>query len=192
MATVLLFHHALGQTPGCLAFADGLRREGHTVHAPDLFDGETFRTIEEGVAHVEQIGFQQVIRRGSATADELPPNIVYAGFSLGVLPAQSLAQTRPGAQGALLYYSCVAPSTFGTSWPKGVPVEVHMMDKDKWAAEDLVAARALARDVREAELFLYPGSAHYFADPSFGDYDEQAAGLLMERTLRFLRRVGTP
>ena len=101
MATVLLFHHALGQTPGFLAFADELRREGHTVHAPDLFDGKTFGTLEEGVAHVEQTGFQQIIRRGSATADALPHDVVYAGFSLGVLPAQSLAQTRPGALGAI-------------------------------------------------------------------------------------------
>ena len=191
MSTVLLFHAALGQTPGFFAFAGELRGAGHTVHTPDLFDGKTFKTIEEGVAFVEQIGFQEVIRRGSATADALPPDLVYAGFSLGVLPAQSLAQTRPGARGAILCYSCVPHTTFAPAWPEGVPVEIHIMEDDAWAAEDLEAARALVRDAREAELFLYPGSVHSFADPSFRDYDEPAAKLLMERTLRFLGRVDT-
>jgi dienelactone hydrolase len=191
MATVLLFHHALGQTPGFLAFADELRSAGHTVLTPDLFDGKTFGSIEEGLAYVEQVGsFGEIIRRGTATAEGLPADLVYAGFSLGVVPAQKLAQTRPGARGAILCYSCVEPSNFGPSWPDGVPVEIHIKEEDEWAAEDLPAARALARDVPEAELFLYPGSGHYFADPSFHHYDAPAAALLMERTLRFLQRVG--
>jgi dienelactone hydrolase len=189
MATVLLFHHALGRTSSILSFAEELRRAGHTVHTPDLFDGLEFRTIEEGVAHAEQIGFETVIRRGVATAEGLPADIVYAGFSLGVLPAQKLTQTRPGARGGLFYYSFVPPSALG-AWPAGVPVEIHIKEDDQWAAEDLVAARAQAQDVRDVELFLYPGTGHYFADPSHGDYDPPAAGLLMERTLRFLQRVG--
>jgi len=191
MATVLLFHHALGQTPGFLAFADELRVAGHTVYTPDLFDGKTFATIEEGLAHVEQTGgFEELIRRGTATADGLPSDIVYAGFSLGVVSAQKLAQTRPGARGAILCSSCVPASAFG-AWPTGVPVEIHINEHDTWAEEDLPAARDLARDVPRAELFLYPGSGHYFADPSFHDYDESSAKLLMKRTLQFLRRVGT-
>src|SRR5258708_15348980 len=170
-ATVLLFHHALGQSPGFLAFADELRGAGHIVHTPDLFDGKTCGSIEEGLAYVEQVGgFMEIIRRGTATADGLPAELVYAGFSLGVVPAQKLAQTRPGARGAILCYSCVEPSNFGPSWPRGVPVEIHIKEEDEWAAEDLPAARALARDVPEAELFLYPGSRHYFADPSFHHY----------------------
>jgi len=192
MATVLLFHHALGQTPGFFAFADELRAAGHTVHAPDLFEGRTFASIEEGLAHVEQLGgFEQVMRRGKATADGLPPELVYAGFSLGVLPAQALAQTRPGARGAILCYSCVPHVMFAPQWPAGVPVEIHIKADDDWAAEDRDAARALVAAAPEAELFLYPGTGHYFADASFAHYDGAAAGLLMERTLRFLQGVGS-
>jgi dienelactone hydrolase len=192
MATVLLFHHALGQTPGFFAFADALRAAGHTVHTPDLFDGKTFASIEEGLAHVEQLGgFEQVLRRGKATADGLPADLVYAGFSLGVLPAQALAQTRPGARGAILCYSCVPHAMFSPAWPEGVPVEIHIKEDDDWAAEDRDAARALAAAAPEAELFLYPGTGHYFADASFAHYDAVAAGVLMERTLRFLQRVGS-
>jgi dienelactone hydrolase len=189
MATVLLFHHAQGQTPGFLAFADELRVAGHTVHAPDLYDGRTFRDLEEGVAYAEQIGFSEIIRRGSEAAKELPADMVYAGFSLGVLPAQALAQTRPGARGALFFHSCVPPSEFGTSWPDAVPLQIHMMDADEWTEVDRPAAEALVEQTPAAKLFVYPGSGHLFADASSGDYNEEAAALLKERTLAFLRRV---
>lgn len=188
MATVLLFHHAQGQTTGFLAFADELRNAGHAVDAPDLYDGHTFGDLDEGVAYAEQIGFDEIVRRGSVTARELPPDIVYAGFSLGALPAQSLAQTRPGARGAILFHGCVPTSEFGSSWPGGVPLQIHTMDADPWT--DLDVAEALIEEAGDAELFLYAGSGHLFADPSLDDHDEQAAGLLKERTLALLRRVG--
>jgi dienelactone hydrolase len=190
MTTLLLFHHAQGQTTGFLAFADELREAGHAVHAPDLYDGKTFGNIDEGVAYARLVGFAEIIRRGSEAATELPADIVYAGFSLGGLPAQSLAQTRPGAIGAILFHACVPPSEFGGPWPEGVPLQIHMMNDDPWAEEDRPAAEALAQDAEDAELFIYPGSGHLFADSSLEDYDEQAAGLLKERTLAFLHRVG--
>jgi dienelactone hydrolase len=189
MAEVVLFHHALGLTPGVVSFADELRRAGHTVHAPDLYEGRTFDTLDEGMAHVEQIGFGEVIERGERAVEGLPAALVFAGFSLGVLPAQKLAQTRPGARGALLYYSCVPVSEFGSAWPEGVPVQVHGMDADPiFAGEgDIDAARALVASTRHAELFLYPGDQHYFADSSLPSYDSVAAALLLRRTLTFLR-----
>ncbi len=190
MATVLLFHHALGQTPGFLAFADTLRAEGHTVHAPDLYEGRVFGELSEGVAHAEQVGFDEILRRGVAAAEDLPADVVYAGFSLGVLPAQSLAQTRPGARGALLFHGCVSPSHFGGAWPAGVPVQVHLMEDDPWAEEDRPAAEALAREVAEAELFLYPGSGHLFAEVGGSEYDAGAAGKLGERVRAFLHAAG--
>lgn len=190
MATLLLFHHALGQTSGFLTFVGDLRAAGHTVHAPDLHDGRTFGDLREGVAYAEQVGFPEIIRRGSDAAKGLPADVVYAGFSLGVLPAQALAQTRPGARGALFFHSCVSPSEFGTSWPEAVPLQIHMMAADEWTVEDRAVAEALVGKISAAELFLYPGAGHLFADPSTGDYDEQAAVLLKQRTLAFLHRVG--
>jgi len=136
------------------------------------------------------VGFEEVLRRGTAAAEELQADIVYAGFSLGGMPAQSLAQTRPGARGAILFHSCVPPSEFGSPWPEGVPLQIHFMDRDPWGEEDRPAAEALVEEVEGAELFLYPGSGHLFADSSLDAYDEQAAGLLKERTQAFLNRVG--
>ena len=189
MAEVLLFHHALGQTEGFTAFADELRRAGHTVHTPDFFDGRTFATLDEGVSYAQQVGFGEIVELGVRAADELPDELVYAGFSLGVLPAQKLAQTRAGARGALLFYSCVPTSEFGTSWPSDVPVQIHGMDADPiFVGEgDIDAARAIVDSTEQAELFLYPGSEHYFADSSLPSYDADAAALLTRRVLDFLR-----
>jgi dienelactone hydrolase len=189
MAEIVLFHHALGQTPGVLAFADELREAGHVVHTPDLFEGKTFSDVNEGVQHAgRELGFDTVRERGRAAAEDLPSEIVYAGFSLGGMPAQELAQTRPGAQGALLFHSAIPASEFGGAWPEGVPLQIHMMENDPWAEEDIPAAQDLAEN-EGAELFLYPGNAHLFADSSTADYEREAAALLMERTLAFLDRV---
>ncbi|MGH3425147.1 MAG: dienelactone hydrolase family protein [Nocardioidaceae bacterium] len=187
MAEVLLFHHAQGLTPGVVAFADELRGAGHTVHTPDLFDGRTFGTIEEGLAFVEERGFDETRAQGVRAAEGLPAEVVYAGFSFGVLPAQELAQSRPGARGALFFYSCVPTSYFG-AWPAGVPVQIHGMDADPiFVGEgDVDAARALVEEAADAELFLYPGDQHYFADSSLSSYDPEAAGLLTRRVLAFL------
>ncbi|MDZ7601074.1 MAG: dienelactone hydrolase family protein [Hoeflea sp.] len=193
MAEVLLFHHAQGLTRGVHAFADFLRANGHIVHTPDLFDGRTFQTLEEGVAHIEESGFDAMRERGHRAADGLPGALVYAGFSFGVMPAQKLAQTRPGARGALLVSACLPVSgewSFGP-WPEGVPVQIHGMDNDPFFAGegDIDAAREIAATVRAAELFLYPGERHLFADTSLPSYDSDATARLKSRVLEFLGRV---
>jgi dienelactone hydrolase len=190
MAEILLFHHALGQTPGFVAFADALRNGGHVVHTPDLYDGKTFDDLDEGVGYAKEVGFGSILERGRLAAEGLPDGLVYAGFSLGVMPAQLLAQTRPGAKGALFFSAALPASEFGESWPEGVPLQIHMMEDDPWAEEDLPAARELVESTDRAELFLYPGTRHLFADSSLSDYDEGAAALLAERVRAFLDDLG--
>src|SRR3954454_22440595 len=179
MAEVLLFHHALGQTAGFQAFAEELREAGHTVHTPDLFDGRTFGSIEEGMAYAEELGLpDELIARAERAAAALPAELVYAGFSLGVVPAQKLAQSRPGARGALLFYACVPTEFFGP-WPSDVPVQIHGMDADPiFVGEgDIDASCELVASSKQAELYLYPGDQHYFADSSLPSYDCDAAAL---------------
>jgi dienelactone hydrolase len=190
LTDVVFFHHAQGLTDGIRQFADDLRSAGHRVTVPDLYEGKIFDTLDEGVGYAEQVGFDTVIKRGQLAAGGLPDEIVYAGFSLGVLPAQMLAQTRPGAKGALLFHACVPPSEFGCPWPQGVPLEVHAMDADPFFVTegDLDAARDLVTTTEGAELFLYPGDQHLFADSSLHSYDEAAATLLKQRVLSFLGR----
>ena len=186
MTEVVLYHHVQGLTEGVKTFADELRQAGHTLHTPDLFDGRTFDTIEEGMAFAREAGFDALAQRGVAAADEIDADTVYAGFSFGVMPAQQLAQTRPGARGAVLMYSCLPVSEFGDAWPEGVPVQVHGKEADPFFEEDLEAAQALAESIDRAELFLYPGEEHLFADSSLSAYDAASAALLRERVLAFL------
>jgi dienelactone hydrolase len=187
MAELVLFHHAQGLTAGCQALAEELRAAGHTVHVPDLYDGKTFTELADGIAYAEEIGFQTVIERGRLAAESLPNEIVYAGLSLGVLPAQMLAQTRPGAKGALLLHAAIPLSEFGGSWPNGVPLQIHTMEADELG--DVDVARDLAATIESAELFLYPGDRHLFTDDSLPAYDEGAATLVKQRVLSFLDNI---
>ena len=186
MAEVLLYHHIQGLTDGVQAFAEELRGSGHVVHTPDMFGGRTFDSIEEGFGFARDQGFDAIRERGAAAADELGPGLVYAGFSFGVTIAQRLAQTRPGARGALLMYSCIPVAEFGERWPDGVPVQIHGKEGDEFFDEDLPAARELAGSTAAAELFVYPGDQHLFADSSLDAYDPEASALLMERVRGFL------
>lgn len=189
MSEVLLYHHVQGLTEGVRVFADELRQAGHTVRTPDLFGGRTFGTLEDGLAFARDAGFDALAERGVAAADGIRPDVVYAGFSFGVMAAQRLAQTRPGARGALLIYSCLPVSAFGEAWPKDVPAQVHGKAGDDFFLEDVEAARALVESSDRAELFLYPGTEHLFADSSLPSYDPEAAALLTERVLAFLDAV---
>jgi dienelactone hydrolase len=186
VAEVLLFHHAQGLTAGCVAFADRLRAAGHVVHAPDLYDGRTFTDLGDGVAHSRRLGAEAIVERSRRAADGLPEELVYAGFSLGAGPAQMLAQTRSGARGALLLHACDEASEYG-GWPDGVPLQIHTTEADEWV--ELEVARRLAETIAGAELFVYPGDRHLFADESLPDYDEASATLLRQRVLAFLDRV---
>jgi len=196
MAEVVLFHHVQGLTDGVRAFAEELRAGGHTVHTPDLFDGERPATIDDGIAYTQSIGGEVLGERADRDVADLPEGLVYAGFSFGSGTAQRLAQTRPGARGVLLYESCI-PITgewaFGP-WPEGVPVQIHGMDQDPFFAleGDIDAARELVEMLGSelAELFVYPGDRHLFADSSLLSYDADATALVVQRSREFLDRVG--
>jgi dienelactone hydrolase len=188
---VVLFHHVLGRTDGVLALADELRQGGHTVHTPDLFEGRTFPSIDEGMAYADGLSMDELLGRAARGVEDLPAAVVYAGISLGVLPAQQLAQTRDGALGALLFEACVPLTEFGDGWPEGLPVQVHGMDADPFFAGegDIDAARELTEQASasaRAELFVYPGDKHLFVDNTLPSYDADAAKLATRRVLDFL------
>ena len=191
MTEILLFHHVQGLTAGVRRLADELRSAGHVVHPPDFFDGATFASIDEGFAAMRARGEGAVGAWADALVADLPAEVVYAGISLGVMPAQRLAQTRPGALGAVLLEACVPASEFGAGWPAGVPVQVHGMEHDPFFGleGDLDAARELVGSVDDGELFVYPGDVHLFTDSSLPSYDEAATALVVERVLGLLGRI---
>jgi len=195
MAEVVLFHHVQGLTDGVRAFAGELRAGGHTVHTPDLFGGQRPATIDDGIALVQSMGDEVLSERADQAVAGLPEGLVYAGFSFGGGTAQRLAQTRPGARGALLYESCLPVSGEWAvgPWPDGVPVQIHGMDKDPFFAleGDIDAARELVETVGPelAALFVYPGDRHLFTDSSLPSYDADATALVVQRSRDFLDRV---
>lgn len=187
MPTILLFHHVQGLTPGVTAFADALRAAGHSVHVPDLLDGQRFDSIPAGLAYLQTLGLPAVRARGAAAAERLQENFVVIGMSMGVLPAQYLAQTRDRVAGAVLLHGVVPVTEFSPHWPAQVPVQVHAMDADPFVASgDIDAARDLVAQADNGAMFLYRGKRHLFTDNSLADYDPAAAALVLERVLGFL------
>lgn len=187
MAEVVLFHHALGLTEGVVAFADGWRAEGHVVHTPDLYEGRTFSDLDEAVAFVDERGMSHWIAAAGAAAAAHPDASAFAGFSLGAACAQYAAQTRPGARAALLFHGALSLATMELDWPDGLALQVHTAEADPWVELDEV--QSLIESVDGSELFLYPGSAHLFADASWVEYEEGSARLLSERSAALLARL---
>jgi dienelactone hydrolase len=191
MSNVILFHHALGLTTGVEAFAEELRAVGHTVSLPDLLDGSTFTSLDEGVAHIDSVGIEVLLDRGGSVVTDDSSGIVFAGFSLGALVAHKLAQTSPNARGALLYhYGDVPMNAFGEAWPGSVPVHFHIAEHDEWRETGVVEKFVSeVESVASAKLFNYPGSAHLFTDPTSTDFDPVATESAIQRTKEFLERL---
>ncbi len=196
MAEIVLFHSALGLRPGVTAAADRLREAGHTVHAPDYYDGEVFDDLDDGLRKRDALGYAEIVRRAREAVADLPAGLVFAGFSLGAVPAELLAAAKPGARGAVLMHAAIPVEELGEfgveRWPAGVPVQVHYAADDPWVEAEEVAA--LGGAVKGAgagfEEHAYPGSGHLFADPDLPEYDRASSEAMWRRALTFLDRVG--
>lgn len=187
MTEIVLFHSAYGLRPAVTEFAELLRASGHTVHTPDLYAGAVFDTLEAAVVKRDEIGIGGLIERAFAAVEGLPAELAFAGFSMGCGPAQLLAQTRPGARGALLMHGALPSEAFEAAWPPEVALEVHGMEDDPFF--DVDVARQLISEAPDGTLRIYPGTTHLFADSGLPDYDEAAAALLRERALAFFARL---
>ena len=189
--TVVLFHSAQGLRPGIHWFADRLREAGHEVHTPDLFDGEVFDELDDGVRKRDNIGIGALIGRSFEAVAELPEDVVYAGFSMGTGPAMVLAAGRPGCRGAVFFHGALDPADAGIpAWPS-VPAQVHYSTKDAWV--DSAAVEGLRRAVLAAgqtcEVFAGDVEGHLVADPDLPEYDEVETKHILERTLNFLDNI---
>jgi dienelactone hydrolase len=188
---IVIFHSALGLRPAILDTAEALRAAGHTVDTPDLYDGQTFDDLDAGIAKRDALGIPEVLRRTQAAVADLPPELVYVGYSMGTGPAELLAATRPGARAAILLHGALAPAEIDVqAWP-GVPVQIHHARHDPWVDVDQV--RALEDAVRKAgataEVHVYERGGHLFEDPASTEPDSEAARLVLERVLAFIDQL---
>jgi len=193
---IVLFHSVLGLRRGVVEWAERLRREGHTVHTPDLYAGDVFDDMDAAFQKVESMGgIPALVERTLAAAAELPEDVVYAGFSNGGGSAQLLALTRPGARGALLMHAALPLEAFGVEgWPADVPVQVHYAEHDPFRDQSAIDSLAAAVGSAGAafEMWDYPGNGHLFAEPGLADFDGASAESMFQRSLDFLRRVAEP
>ncbi len=186
--TIVVFHSALGLRPAIYEFAHNLRDDGHEVHTPDLFDGEVFDDLSEGIAKRDALGIPELARRAALSVESLPENCVYAGFSLGAASAEYLAASRRGAKALILFHAALPPAMMGfPEWPS-VPVQVHYAEADPWveaeqAAELHDAVNAVGQTYDE---YVYPGSGHLFSDKDSPEYDAESYTLVVQRVRTFL------
>ncbi len=190
MTHIVLFHSGLGLTQHVLDFAEVLRADGHEVTTPDLYDGEVFDNLADGVAKRDAVGIPELSGRAAAAVEDLPAELLYMGFSLGAASAQALAFTRPGALGAVLMHACLPPAMLGIeAWPAHLRVQVHRAEADPWVEEAAVEALASLAPAGACESFVYPGGTHLFGFDGYEDYDADSAALMTRRVCAFVKEV---
>ncbi len=185
MTQIVLFHSGLGLRTQVTSWQKRLEALGHRVLTPDLYDGEVFDDLDAGVAKRDALGIPELQRRTAAAVEGLPPDLIYAGFSMGAASAQALALTRPGARGVVLMHAALPLEMLGvSSWPENLPGQIHFAEADPWV--DSTVVDAIAHE--QVSVFKYPGSGHLFADDGLDEYDEASAELMFERLVEFVKR----
>ncbi|QLE71666.1 dienelactone hydrolase [Streptomyces rectiverticillatus] len=189
--TIVLFHSAYGLRPAVHAAAERLRAAGHEVHVPDLYEGRTADTVEDGMAVKDEIGREELLRRAvTAVAPLSDRGLVYAGFSLGGSIAQTLALGDEKARGLLLLHG--TSDLAEDAAVDELPVQLHVADPDPFEPHDWLNAWYLrmGRAGADVEVHRYPGAGHLFTDPDLADYDEEAAERAWRVALAFLEEIG--
>ncbi|MEV6794645.1 dienelactone hydrolase family protein [Streptomyces sp. NPDC051320] len=184
---IILFHSTYGLRPAVGAAAERLRAAGHQVRVPDLFDGKTFATIEEGMAFKEELGSEELLKRAvTASAPHSDQGLVYAGFSLGGSLAQNVALADEKARGLLLLHG--TSDIADEASVDELPVQLHVADPDPFESHDWLTAWYLRmqRIGADVEVHRYPGAGHLYTDPELADYDAEAAERTWQTALGFL------
>lgn len=187
LMNIMLFHSTYGLRPAVHAAADRLRAAGHEVQVPDLFEGHTFETVEEGMAFKEEVGKDELLRRAVlAAAPYSDRGLVYAGFSFGAATAQTLALGDEKARGLLLFHgtSDIAENASVDE----LPVQLHVADPDPFETHDWLNSWYLQmqRTGADVEVYRYPGAGHLFTDAELPDFDQASAELAWKVALGFL------
>lgn len=167
-----------------------MRAAGHEVHVPDLYDGRTAGSVEEGMDLKDEIGGDELLRRAVTAAAPLSDRgLVYAGFSLGGSLAQNLALADEKARGLLMLHGTSDLAEDASA--DGLPVQLHVADPDPFEPHDWLNAWYLRmrRAGTEVEIFRYPGAGHLYTDPDLPDHDPEAAEETWAVALSFLAEL---
>ncbi|EFE70045.1 dienelactone hydrolase family protein [Streptomyces viridosporus] len=187
---IMLFHSTYGLGPAVHRAADRLRAAGHEVFTPDLFEGRTFTTVEEGMAYREETGKEELLRRAVlAAAPYSERGLVYAGFSFGASVAQTLALGDGHARGLLLLHG--TSDIAANASVDDLPVQLHVAEPDPFETDDWLSAWYLQmrRAGADVEVYRYAGAGHLYTDPDLPDWDEEAAEATWRVALGFLESL---
>lgn len=190
MASIVLFHSAFGLRPAVHEAAGRLRAAGHTVHVPDLYDGRTTDSVEEGMRIKDGFGHEELLKRAvAAAAPHSERGLVYAGLSLGGSLAQNLALGDVRARGLLLLHG--TSDIADAAAVDGLPVQLHVADPDPFEPHDWLNAWYLRmrRAGADVEVHRYPGAGHLYTDPGLDDHDAEAAEATWRTALGFLAEL---
>jgi carboxymethylenebutenolidase len=195
---VVVFHAWWGLNDDIVAYVDRLAAAGFVIVAPDLFGGQVASTIEEAErlsgaadeAAVDTVALASV----DHLADRLGPvaKLAALGFSFGTAWAMWSPAERERLVASVVYYGSIEGPSLGRA---SVPVLGHFAETDPYESEEAIVAfeRTLRSAGRDVVIHRYPGTGHWFAEPSKDAYRADAADLAFERTVTFLRRhLGTP
>lgn len=193
---ILLLHAWWGLNEDVHHFANRLAGAGYAVVAPDSFGGEVATSVERAEklatgadpGRVEAIALAAVDRLAALTGPDVPLAVV--GFSFGAAFAFAVPASRPAVRATVVYYGTNGGPILSATT---VPVLGHFAEDDPYEPADWVeeVERTLREAGRDVEFHRYPGTGHWFAEPSKDAYDPAAAELAWERTLAFLaERLG--
>jgi len=187
-AGVLVLHPWWGLNEDVRASAERLRREGYEVAAPDLFHGRVATTRDEAQALSGAVSknWQSTMTEIEAALEKLRADrLAVLAWSMGVWFSWQLGQAHPERIRGLVSYYGYGEFEPGATLP---PILGHFAENDEFdSVEDVRAVeRKLFEGKHAVEFHVYPGTKHWFDEPSRPEYDKAASELAWRRTLAFL------
>ena len=188
---VLLLHAWWGLKPFFKQVCDQLAKQGFTVLAPDLYQGQIATTIDEAKALIEQRDSElmaDIVKAATAHLMSLRVGkpIGVLGFSMGAAWSLMVAENVPDVSAAVLFYGA-GEADFSKVKAK---ILGHFSETDEW--EPLEYVRAMEADMKTAgldvTLHIYPKAGHWFVEEDRPEYDTASALLAWSRTYEFLRK----
>jgi carboxymethylenebutenolidase len=191
-AGILVLHAWWGRNADVLARAEKLRAEGYIVAAPDLFGGRVASTIEAAKEQTRgeaenEAALTQIVDDAVRELGQKVDRIGIVAWSFGVWYAWKAGMAHHDKVRALVLFYGIGPANAAAPLP---PVLAHYAEHDEF--EDLADARKVERELvaagKDVRVELYPGTKHWFDEPSRPEFDKAASALAWDRTREFLKR----
>jgi carboxymethylenebutenolidase len=193
---VVLVHDFFGVSPFILGAVDRLAKRGYRVVGIDLYDGHRATTHAEAGALLGGLDTALATRKIDAAVATLKGHqrkLAVIGFSMGGRKALEAALRNRAIVATVEWYGETINDPMQLKRLAG-PALLVVGSKDGPSAAGNAAAFSKAADEAgaAAEIYVYPGAAHAFAQPLFNrgaTFDPVATDVAWQLTESFLRRA---